>query len=37
MNVLDYIGKNTIVKLRYLPQGYADVYVNWNLLIPEDL
>ena len=28
MNVLDYIGKTPLVKLRYLPQGYADVYVK---------
>lgn len=28
MNVLDYIGKTPLIKLRHLPHGYADVYVK---------
>lgn len=28
MNVLDYIGKTPLIKLRHLPDGYADVYVK---------
>lgn len=28
MNVLDYIGKTPLIKLRYLPDEYADVYVK---------